>query len=88
MPRYFFDVLDDGRLARDAFGVDLPDIAEVRDHAIGLLPDIARDELPDGERHDFACEVRNDAGRIVYRARLTLRAGTVDEPARPADGKP
>ena len=44
---------------------------EARQQAQSLLPDLARDELPDGELHTVACEVRDGSGRIVYRGRLT-----------------
>lgn len=83
MSRFFFDIINAGALARDEFGSDMNGLEEARDQAIAILPDIARDDLPDGETHDFICEVRNEAGRIVYRAKLMLRAGPVDEPGRP-----
>ena len=84
MPRFFFDIINADKLTRDDFGADMSGIEEARDQAISLLPDIARDDLPDGDVHDFVCEVRSETGRIVYRARLMLRAGTVDEPGRSA----
>ena len=64
MPLYFFDVIDNGVLNREGFH-------EARDQAIVLLPDIARDELPDGERHTFACWVRDERDRVIYRGTLT-----------------
>ena len=71
MPLYFFDVIDNGVLNRDEFGVDLEGFQDARDQAIALLPDIARAELPDGERHTFACWVRDERGRVIYRGTLT-----------------
>ena len=79
MPRFFFDIIDGASLARDDFGIELDDLDEARDQAVAILPDLARDALPDGDVHDFTCEVRNEAGRIVFRAKLMLRAGPVDE---------
>ena len=38
-----------------------------------MLPDIAREELPDGELHTITCEVRDEAGDIIYRGELTYR---------------
>ncbi|MBH0619545.1 hypothetical protein I3A86_26005, partial [Salmonella enterica] len=53
MLRYFFDVIDAGVVTRDQFGMDLVSDDEARDHAIALLPCIARDALPDGDQHEF-----------------------------------
>ena len=97
MARYYFDVHDSQGFHRDEDGDEFGSLKEAQDQAQALLPDIAREELPDGELHEITCEVRNDAGRIIYRARLTLRADVVDEPdlshgrddtASPADPEP
>lgn len=73
MPRYFFDAYDAGKLTRDEVGVDLPDDEAARKHAATLLPDIARQGLPDGEDHRFSCEARDKAGNVVYTAELHYR---------------
>ena len=52
-------------------------IKEAREQCQGLLPDIARDELPDGELHTVTCDVRDEADRAIYRGRLTYE-GTRD----------
>ena len=70
MPLYYFDIIDDGTMHRDEFGADLPGFEEARQQAQSLLPDIARDELPDGDEHTFVCEVREGERGIVYRGRL------------------
>lgn len=75
MPHYFFDVTDNGTLNRDEFGLDLVDFEEARDQAIVLLPDMARDGLPDGELHVFMCTVREGEDRVVYRCTLTFQGG-------------
>lgn len=72
MPRYFFDVTSAGHLTRDEHGVDLASDQEARDQAIALLPDIARDELPDGDEHVFVAAARSETGDVVYQANLTL----------------
>ncbi len=71
MPRYFFDISDAKGFHRDEFGNEFVSLDEARDQAQSLLPDIAREELPDGELHQITCEVRDDTGRIVYRGKLT-----------------
>ena len=72
MPRYFFDIQDAKGLHRDDVGDEFADFEEAREQAQGLLPDIAREELPDGELHKIVCEVRDETGRAVYRGQLTF----------------
>ena len=74
MPRYFFDIDDGERQDRDDVGQDLPDLKAARDAAIEVLPDIARDVLPDGDRRDITSSVRTDHGGVVFRAKLSLTA--------------
>lgn len=70
-PRYFFDVSDSQGFHRDEIGDDYANFEEARDQAQMLLPDIAREELPDGELHTITCDVRDEADRVVYRGKLT-----------------
>ncbi len=77
MPLFYFDISDTGRLIRDDEGTELVDPEAARAEAIGVLPDIARDELPDGDRREFMSEVRDVSGRIIFRAKLSLVAGWV-----------
>lgn len=72
MPHYFFDVTNGGAATPDDVGVDLADDDEARDEAVSLLPDIARDELPDGDEHEFVVSVRDERGEVVYEASLSL----------------
>lgn len=72
MPRYFFDVTDAGEFVRDEYGAECADDKDARDQAIMLLPNMARDELPDGDQHEFVATVRNEAGAVVYEASLAL----------------
>ncbi|WP_336489439.1 DUF6894 family protein [Methylobacterium nigriterrae] len=77
MPRYYIDT-DDGDLnVRDERGEELPDRAAARRIAIGVLPDMARSALPDGDRRTFVASVRDEQGRTIFRARLSLTAGWV-----------
>ncbi len=75
MPRFYFDI-DDGELAtRDDRGVEF-DGAEAAAHAaVEVLPDLARDTLPDGrDRRAFVVEVRDGGGRRLFRATLAFAA--------------
>jgi hypothetical protein len=68
MPLFFFDIHDGSELARDDSGVECSSLAEFSDKAIDVLPDIAREQLPNGPRRTFLVKVRDDAGRYVFRA--------------------
>ena len=80
MPIYFFDVSHDGAVVTDEFGIELDDLYEAREQAIALLPDMARHELPDGDRHEFSAVVRCHEGRVRYVARLVFEARWVEPP--------
>ncbi len=55
MPRFFIDTDDGDRLDRDEDGYDLVDRAAARIEAIGALPDLARSQIPDGDRRTSRC---------------------------------
>jgi hypothetical protein len=84
MPLFFFDVQDGGTTYTDEFGVELDTVDEAAGQALALLPDLARDRVPDGPPHDFAVTVRDAGGAVVHRASLLLRGGWVGG-AVPAD---
>lgn len=74
MARFFFDI-DDGELAtEDDEGLELDGLATARDKAIAVLPNIARDVLPDGDRRTFVVTVRDARGAKVFRAVLDFEA--------------
>ena len=73
MPRYFIDT-DDGDLrVEDEDGHDLSGPHAARLIALDVLPDMARQKLPDGDRRTFTARVRDVTGAVVYSARLELR---------------
>lgn len=74
MPRYFFDINDGEKESRDDIGYELPDAEAARRAAIEVLPDIARDVLPDGDRRDFTSSVRTEEGQTIFQAKLSLVA--------------
>ena len=73
MPRYFFDTDDGDQSHRDDEGHDLPDVQAARVAALDVLPDMARDKMPDGDRRTFVASVRDDQGAIIYIATLSLK---------------
>ena len=74
MPRYFFDIDDGESQFRDEDGMEMPHLEAARDEAVRVLPDVAREVLPDGDRRTFASVVRNETGDVVFRATLSLVA--------------
>ena len=85
MGRYYFDVHDSKGFHRDEFGAEFVDFEEARCQAQALLPDIVREELPDGDLHVITCDVRDESGRIIYRGKLTYE-GTCNPPWVPKLG--
>lgn len=79
MPRYFFDTYDNDELTADEMGVVCASREEVRRAAIGVLPHMAMDALPDGRRHEFKVEARDEGGRRIFRAILRLESDWLDE---------
>ncbi len=74
MPRYFFDI-DDGDIStEDDEGLELEGPREARNRAIAVLPGIAREVLPDGDRREFIVTVRDAKGQRLFLARLSFEA--------------
>lgn len=72
MPKFFFDLLDNGGLHNDEAGDDFASSDEARVQAQALLVDIFGEDLPDSELHVVRCHVRDHTGRIIYRGALTF----------------
>ena len=72
MPRYYFDTSNGDHHVRDDVGVELPGLEAAANEAVMALPDLARDALPDGDRRDFVASVRDETGRVAFRATLSL----------------
>lgn len=74
MPRYFFDIDDGTRKTRDEQGLELENAEAARRAAIAVLPDLAREELPDGNQRVFICQARSTDGTVIFVATLSLIA--------------
>lgn len=73
MPRYFIDTSDGNLNVIDREGLELPNDEAAREAALGTLPDMARDLIPDGDRRSFTVSVRDMTGNTIYSAALTLK---------------
>jgi hypothetical protein len=78
MPLYFSDIFDGTRLLRDEEGTELPDREAARREATGVLLDIARERLPDGNGRNFTADVRNETGQVIFTATVSLTAQWID----------
>jgi hypothetical protein len=69
MPRYYFDLRENGKVAVDDDGMELRDIEAVQEEAARSLADLARDAVRCNFRsrsaHDMAIEVRDAAGPVL-----------------------
>ncbi|WP_237477579.1 DUF6894 family protein [Lichenibacterium dinghuense] len=83
MPTFFFDVYDGRKAMRDAVGLELPNVAEAADEAAALLPEFAKETLPDRQSHGFVASVRDEAGEVVYRAMMLFQGQHVTDQNRP-----
>ncbi|GJE30693.1 DUF6894 family protein [Methylobacterium oxalidis] len=72
MPRFYIDSNDDDFHLRDEEGQEFPNLAAARDAAMMMLPDMAREKLPDGDQRVFCVNVRDERGATRYTATLSL----------------
>ncbi len=73
MALYYFDIHDGEHDTRDEEGSEFAELDAVRREAIRILPDIAREVMPnDGDRRDVIVDVRNGTGMVIYTATLSL----------------
>jgi hypothetical protein len=61
VPRFFFDTFDGQLLARADLGLESLEAAKAVAQA--ALPEMANDELPDGDQRVLMVSVRDEAGR-------------------------
>jgi hypothetical protein len=72
VPRFFFDIHDGEDFTPDREGLDLDDLEAAKAEAKRTLPEIVKDEMPDGDRRDFTVDVKDAAGQIVWWVTLSL----------------
>ena len=72
MPRFFFDIHDGEAFTPDRVGLELDGLEAAKAEAKKTLPEIVKDEMPDGDWRDFTVDVKDVAGQIVWRITLSL----------------
>lgn len=80
MPRFFIDTSDQQEFVRDDVGAEYADLEAARAAATTVLPDMARNELPDGDTRTLLAIVRREDGRIALQASLTFQVTYDPEP--------
>lgn len=82
MPKFFIDTSDGDLSVRDEEGFDFSDVHEAREAAIDTLPDMARSKLPDSDHRMFVTTLRDEYGRVIYEATLTMDGAWKVPPAQ------
>jgi hypothetical protein len=72
MPRYFFDLHDGDGLVWDEGGQNLDCIEGACCEAQRKLAELVRDLPPDGRQRTIAMRVRDETGRAVVKAGLSI----------------
>lgn len=72
MPRFFFDTYDGDLFTPDETGQELDDLEAAKVEAQKALPEMAKDNLPDGDQRAFIVSVRDEAGQVVLRIALSM----------------
>jgi hypothetical protein len=71
-PRFFFDTYDGQTLVEDEEGLELEGPQAARDQAQAALADMVRDVMPDGDQRTLTIRVRNESGKTVLKATVSL----------------
>jgi hypothetical protein len=75
MPRYYFQLVDQGRIYHDSEGVQCSDDEAARHEAAVALSEVAKEVLvANGLLHKFEIIVFNDDGGTVWRTSLDFEA--------------
>ena len=73
MPRFYFDLDDNGITDADQTGVECKDINEAKIEAITAVVAMLRDALPDGDHHEMTIKVRGKDRSPLMLARVIFQ---------------
>lgn len=80
MPRYYFDIDDGERATVDDEGTDHADAESAQIEGIETLAHVVKDVLPAGNVRDFKMDIRDEAGKVIFKATIALRSHWVESP--------
>lgn len=72
MPLYYMQVDDDETRFRNDEGIELDGPSQARIAALEALPDMVREQVPDGDRRIFTVNVRDEDDQVIYSAVMTF----------------
>ena len=72
MPRFYFDLREDGTVVEDEEGVSLPDLATAEREAAKAVTEIGYDRLPEGGLSSVTIDVRDENGDHILSATVSL----------------
>lgn len=75
MPRFYFDVVEDGVTLCDQDGVVLAELAKAEREAAEAIVDMAGDFKPYVSRHDLQVLIRDEEHTLICCVSLTLSLG-------------
>jgi hypothetical protein len=75
MPRFYFDVLEDGDSVSDQDGVVAAELAEAERDAAQAVVEMAADFELNGSRHDLQVLIRDQDRTLISCVSLTLSLG-------------
>ena len=87
MTIYHFDTFNGVERVRDDDGLEFPNRKSARDYAQALLPNLAEDYLPCGERSDFIVDVRDASGILIYTCMLSMTGRWLDHSVPPLENR-
>ena len=88
MPRFYFDVREDGKFFPDEDGQELADVDAAELEAAYSAASICHDLLPTGKTRQVVLEVRNDQGQRVLTATVTFEIARAESaPIAPTSGR-
>ncbi len=84
MPRFFFDVKDGDHSTHDEEGDVYQDKEAARKIALLSLAEIVDSLMPDGNRREITIKMRDETGKEIFVARMSLTAEWLPERSTPS----
>ena len=72
MPRFYFDVREDGKVIPDEEGLELESLDVAEHKAAVSAAEIGRSQLPHGKVREITVEVKDEDGFVLITATVSL----------------
>ena len=82
MPRFYFDLRENGTLIEDEEGMEVADVSAAETEAVKTAVEMARDRLPGSKLSSITIDVRDRNGDHVLTATATLEVKRASRPTR------